>query len=438
MKTITFTIPCKINDNSDEPNTETKSIVGTWRYERQGSAQYDVEYVFNADGTGTHTFINGSQKDVNEITYTTSGNILKYSYIDDGETYVFTYTVSEDGKTLTLSGNGPSMTLHKKTNSDNFDNPDTPSTPDGIERNVGDTLTAKTTEGVVMTFRVYNKDDKTVQVGGMQHYFLGTYYDTAVDINTEGVVTIPSSVLGYKVVGIGEDAFSNCSKITTVRFEEGSQVRILGEGSFFGCESLVTCYLPDSLKYICGSAFDSSGLKSITIPKGVVLIDEAAFYRCYHLSNVFFGSELETIGYLAFGECTSLDNIVIPEHVEKIQSGTFANCRALTHFKTGNGVKEIGVGVFHDCPNLDVLELGRNVYRIKESCLSFRNGETSTKVKVIKCLSPYPFELDENAFLINQKDYTIYNNTKLVVPRGCKSAYRNAVGWNLFKTIEEE
>ena len=69
-------------------------------------------------------------------------------------------------------------------------------------------FTAITVEGIEMIFRVISEEDKTVQVGG--------YGQSAISQNTEGEITIPAEVKGYKVITIATDAFFDCRGLTSI------------------------------------------------------------------------------------------------------------------------------------------------------------------------------------------------------------------------------
>ena len=78
---------------------------------------------------------------------------------------------------------------------------------------VGDTFTAKTTEGWDMVFTILDDNAKTCQVG----YLDGDGNKLAVDKHAvEGPVTIPETVDGYTVEKIGKYAFENVYKMTSV------------------------------------------------------------------------------------------------------------------------------------------------------------------------------------------------------------------------------
>ena len=93
-------------------------------------------------------------------------------------------------------------------------------------------------------------------------------------------------------------AFKRCSKLATVTFEKGSQLKTIGGGysssSHFGTYS----------DYY-GAFSDCSSLTSIEIPASVETIKASAFKGCSSLATVTFenGSQLKTIegGYPSSG-----------------------------------------------------------------------------------------------------------------------------------------
>jgi len=146
-----------------------------------------------------------------------------------------------------------------------------------LEYMEGDVLTAKTEEGVDMTFKVINGLDKTCQVGEGE-------YKKAIAENTEGAVTVPDQVNGLHVTSIGAGAFYYCRQMTSISLPE-SLLTIEG-GAFEKCHSLTSIKLPSSLRTIGGGAFYNCLFEEITIPATVTSIQQGAFKLCNRLTSV--------------------------------------------------------------------------------------------------------------------------------------------------------
>ena len=69
----------------------------------------------------------------------------------------------------------------------------------------GDIFTAKTTEGIEMTFKVTDENNKTCQVG------TGYFDEPAINLTYTGAITIPSVINGYDVTLISKNAFRRIS-----------------------------------------------------------------------------------------------------------------------------------------------------------------------------------------------------------------------------------
>lgn len=121
-----------------------------------------------------------------------------------------------------------------------------------------------------------------------------------------GDVTIPSTLNGYPVTGIGSFAFE-WNNIKNLVIPEG--VTFLEEYAFYNA-SITSVVLPDSLTSLGEYAFaHCTGLKRITIPNSVTTISEGAFYGCTELKTVTIGTNVQTVGANAFYECLSIQDV---------------------------------------------------------------------------------------------------------------------------------
>ena len=107
-----------------------------------------------------------------------------------------------------------------------------------------------------------------------------TYKTTSYNSYT-GSVSIPNTVTydskTYSVTSIGNDAFSNCSGLTSITI--GSSVTSIGSSVFSRCTGLTNVTIPNSVTSIGSSAFyNCTNLTSITIPSSVTSINDYAFY----------------------------------------------------------------------------------------------------------------------------------------------------------------
>ena len=199
-----------------------------------------------------------------------------------------------------------------------------------------------------------------------------------------GAVTIPSTVTydgtTYSVTTIGESAFLNCSRLTSVTIP--NSVSSIGECAFEGCSGLTSVTIPYSVTSIGDGAFHGcSGLTSIivesgnpvydsrdncnaiietvsntliygsnntVIPNSVTIIGDYAFRGCRGLTNVEFPNSVSSIGECAFEGCSGLTSVTIPNSVTTIGDYAFNFCSGLTNVSIPNSVKIIGAYAFND------------------------------------------------------------------------------------------
>ena len=191
-------------------------------------------------------------------------------------------------------------------------------------------------------------------------------------------IKIPNSV-----ISIENGAFNSCYNLTSVTI--GNSVtsiggsNVLGSGAFSYCTSLTSIEIPNSVTNIGHDTFrDCTGLTSISIPNSVTSIGYRAFYNCKSLTSVTIPNSVTSIGYDAFDGCTGITSLIynahvfafmpssytgaytIPNGIESIAGGAFNNCPGLTSVTIPNSVTRIDGSAFYSCPNLMSIEVAKN------------------------------------------------------------------------------
>ncbi len=129
-----------------------------------------------------------------------------------------------------------------------------------------------------------------------------------------------SIVIPDSVTLIEEDAFYGCDYLEEVQFSQN--LHTIEGGAFWGCDFLETVTLPESLTTIGAHIFNSSGLKSITLPKNVTTIPYAAFQNCKNLREYYITENITTIDRHAF-DSTNVRSVTIPATLKNIGEDPF-------------------------------------------------------------------------------------------------------------------
>ena len=193
-------------------------------------------------------------------------------------------------------------------------------------------------------------DDGTVEITGYK--------------GSEQKVDVPEKINKKSVTRIGNLAFKNCTKITSIAMPDS--VVYIGRSAFYNCTSLKSITIPDGVKEIGYAAFsECAGLVSVKIPDNVTKIGESAFINCANLTkidvtagNKYYSSAngvlfnkdkseiicypagIKNVGYSipdgvtvirdrAFNKCISLNSITIPKSVQDIDTYSFFGCTSL-------------------------------------------------------------------------------------------------------------
>ena len=357
----------------------------------------------------------------------------------------------------------------------------------------GDMFVYPTVEGIDMLFKVISSADKTCQVGAGQW--------SAIDTSTEGVVTVPGTANGYKVVSIADYVFGDCTKLTKVIFDASiADARpVTTKCWFYNCSSLQEI---EGLEHINTSDvtdmrwmfYGCSALQTVDVSHfdtGNVTAMKSMFCNCNNLSTLdvshFDTSNVTDMSYM-FYECESLTTLDVSgfntskvanmhslfDGCEKLlsldvsgfntsnvtdMSDMFFYCRNLNSldvsgFNTSN-VTDMS-DMFYGCKNLTTLDISnfdtRQATKMQYLIYNCDNLESlilplqMTSVPsgtFINCSSLiHVTSLIDNPSTVvmadDAFDEDVYSLAFLHVPTGTKAQYNEADGWKKFMRMVEK
>lgn len=192
-------------------------------------------------------------------------------------------------------------------------------------------------------------------------------------------------------------------------------VTTIGENAFKDCSELTSIFFPRSVKKIGKGAFSGTGIKSIIIPPNVIQL-EGVFNSCQQLESIIV--EEENPIYDARDNCNAVietasnrlihgcKNTVIPNSITAIGNGAFVGQSNLISIILPGSITDIERNAFGNCLNL------MYVYSYIQD--------------------PAKCHVDISAFVRHHASAILY------VPKGTVEIYHNCKdGWRFFKDIRE-
>lgn len=285
-------------------------------------------------------------------------------------------------------------------------------------------FTEETVEGVELAYTVTDAEKKECEL-----------IDSPTDV--KGKVTIPSSVRGFTICGIGNSVFSSRETLTEVVMP--NTIETIGIQAFYGCSQIDNIRLSSSLKSIGSGAFRGTGIESITIPKSVESIGSYIVGYCVNLQSItveegnpYYDSRNNCNGIYVKATNTLLAgcmNTVIPEETENIGSFAFLGHTGLKEIKLPDNLKAIGNSAFYRT-GISTILIPDTVATIGNS--AFRSCPSLTSIIV---MHEEPLEINESVFFSGTDTIYTFDQATLYVPEGTKSSYQEADVWKNFKNI---
>lgn len=176
----------------------------------------------------------------------------------------------------------------------------------------------------------------------------------------EGEITISEGI-----TTVGQNAFLLCRDITKVNLP--TSLKQINWQAFRQTTNLKSISLPKGLEVLQERAFNASGITSIVIPGSVKTVGALAFFQSY-IEKATIEDGVEILDSAAFRSC-GLKEITIPGSVKEIKDSCFSEIWGLSKVTINNGVEKIDGGAFYGTA-IKEIEIPASVLTIDDSAFS--------------------------------------------------------------------
>ena len=150
------------------------------------------------------------------------------------------------------------------------------------------------------------------------------------------------------VTAIGANSFKDFHNAKTITLPRS--LKEIREAAFIECRTVENIYISDSVSIIGSKAFyGCKNLKSITLPHGLKEISREAFSYCSAIDSIVIPEGVTVIWDYGFRGCTNLRKVIFPSTLVSIEYRAFMECFKLADIVLPNSVKHLAEGAFIDC-----------------------------------------------------------------------------------------
>ena len=275
--------------------------------------------------------------------------------------------------------------------------------------------------------QIYPYLSSMFEVGGVKYVPVNPSVRTchAIDCaydSTATVINVSESVsfkgVAMKVTEVMSYTFYENNYIKEVAV---SHLGSLGDYAFYGCSSLQTVTLGDSIGSLGNKVFcQCTSLREIMIPDSVKTIGEYCFSGCSSMKTAVIGDGVTTISSYAFQNCSSLPEISIPQATTTIGNYVFSGCSKLADVIIENRSTALNLGsngssaLFADCP-LDSVYIGGKITYNTTSSKGYSPFYRNTSLRTV-LITDREEQVYENEFYgcTNLQNVTIGNGVKAI------------------------
>ncbi len=180
-----------------------------------------------------------------------------------------------------------------------------------------------------------------------------------------------------RLTSIGDSAFSSTSIFDIIL---PKSLKSIGTLAFENCKSLANLSLNEGLESIGDRTFRvCDALTEVTLPSTITSLGSEIFKECSNLKKVIFeeGIGIDSTGKSMFADCTGLTDVVLANSITKLSLSTFSGCSSLVNVTMPNSLVTIGEYVFYNCTSLTSIDIPASVTMIYARAFSDCTNLTS-------------------------------------------------------------